>query len=311
MDNVHNKRHLFEVYSSADEEIDDVNELQGEYESESVSSEEKFLVFDLEEGDVFENWDSAEKRVEICAKYTGFEVKKTRLEKNKEGEIMYRTFSCKFLGVYRAQKRADTEDIRERESVKSNCPWNINLRLTGGFIYITSLCNEHNHFLAKKENLVSNCRLGPEILEEIKFLVNVSCEAGPIIRALEKCFPETVIHPKNVYNAICHFWNGQKKLKTDAADTFERLMKLQREEHEWFVKAKLEGEDNYLTGLFWMRPSQIELWQRFHNVAINDNTSQTNKYRMYLSLTIIVDNHACSRMVTTAVVSDETKETYQ
>ena len=276
-----------------------------------MSSEEKFPVFDLEEGDVFENWDSAEKRVEICAKYTGFEVKKTRLEKNKEGKIMRRTFSCKFSGVYRAQKRADTEDICERESVKSNCPWNINLRLTGGFIYITSLCNEHNHFLAEKENLVSNCRLGPEILEEIKFLVNVSCEAGLIIRALEKRFPETVIHLKNVYNAICHFWNGQKKLKTDAADTFERLMKLQREEHGWFVKARLEGEDNHLTGLFWMRPSQIELWQRFHDVVINDNTSQTNKYRMYLSLIIIVDNHAHSRMVTTAVVSDKTKETYQ
>src|SRR5256885_706876 len=136
MDNVHNKHHLFEVYSSADEKIDDVNGLQGEYESESVSSEEKFLVFDLEEGDVFENWDSAEKRVEICAKYTGFEVKKTWLEKNKEDEIVRRTFSYKFSGVYRVQKRADTEDIRERKSVKSNCPWNINLQLTGGFIYI-------------------------------------------------------------------------------------------------------------------------------------------------------------------------------
>src|SRR5688572_32665320 len=88
-------------------------------------------------------------------------------------------------------------------------------------------------------------------------------------------------------------------------------MKLQREEHGWFVKARLEGEDNHLTGLFWMRPSQIELWRRFHDVAINDNTSQINKYRMYLSLTIIVDNHARSRMVATAVVSDETKETYQ
>src|SRR5213082_1447872 len=60
-----------------------------------------------------------------------------------------------------------------------------------------------------------------------------------------------------------------------------------------------------------MRPSQIELWQKFHDVAINDNTSQTNKYRMYLSLTIVVDNHAHSRIVATAVVSDETKETYQ
>ncbi len=60
-----------------------------------------------------------------------------------------------------------------------------------------------------------------------------------------------------------------------------------------------------------MKLSQIDLWCKFHDVAINDNTAQTNKYRMYLSLTIIVDNHARSRMVATAVVSDETKETYK
>ena len=120
-----------------------------------------------------------------------------------------------------------------------------------------------------------------------------------------------LINPKSVYNAICQFWRNHKKSNSDAAETLDKLMKLQHEEHGWFVKARLEGEDNHLTGLFWMRPSQIELWQKFHDVAINDNTSQTNKYRMYLSLTIVVDNHARSRMVTTAVVSDETKETYQ
>ena len=88
MDNVHNKRHFFEVYSSTDEETDDVNELQDEYESESVSSEEKYPLFGLEVGDVFENWDSAEKQVESYVKNTGFEVKKFWLEKNKEGDIV-------------------------------------------------------------------------------------------------------------------------------------------------------------------------------------------------------------------------------
>uniref|UniRef100_U9SYW2 FAR1 domain-containing protein n=1 Tax=Rhizophagus irregularis (strain DAOM 181602 / DAOM 197198 / MUCL 43194) TaxID=747089 RepID=U9SYW2_RHIID len=218
IDNVH-KRHLFEVYSSADEEIDDVNELQDEYES--VSSEEDCVLFVLEVGDVFESWDFAEKQVVYCAKNNGFEVKKFWLEKNK-GEI--------FSGVYRAQKKADIEDTCERESVRMNCPWNINLRLTGDLVYVTSLCNEHNHSLEKK-NFVSNHQLSPEILEEIKFLVNIGCGAGPIIRALQKCFPETVIHPKYVYNAICRFWNIQNKSKSDAAKTFEKLMKLQREEH--------------------------------------------------------------------------------
>ncbi|CAG8763832.1 2103_t:CDS:2, partial [Rhizophagus irregularis] len=215
------------VYSSADEEIDDVNELQDEYES--VSSEEDCVLFVLEVGDVFESWDFAEKQVVYCAKNNGFEVKKFRLEKNK-GEIVRRTFKCKFSGVYRAQKKADIEDTCERESVRMNCPWNINLRLTGDLVYVTSLCNEHNHSLEKK-NFVSNRQLSPEILEEIKFLVNIGCGAGSIIRALQKCFPETVIHPKYVYNAICRFWNIQNKSKSDAAETFEKLMKLQREEH--------------------------------------------------------------------------------
>ncbi|CAG8737046.1 225_t:CDS:1, partial [Cetraspora pellucida] len=34
-------------------------------------------------------------------------------------------------------------------------------------------------------------------------------------------------------------------------------------------------------------------------------------YNMYLSLTIVVDNHAHSRLAVTAVISDEIKETYQ
>ena len=219
---------------------------------------------------------------------------------------------CKFSGKYRAQKRADVKNTRERESVRKGCPWNINLRLTSGIICVTSLCKEHNHSLHNSSPSHSrNARLTQEMLEEIKFLVNVGCGADPIIRALQKRFSTALIDPKSVYNAICQFQRDHKKSNSDAAETLDKLMKLQREEHGWFVKARLEGEDNHLTGLFWMRPSQIELWQKFHDVAINDNTSQTNKYRMYLSLTIVVDNHARSRMVATAVVSDETKETYQ
>ena len=309
MDNNVYKRHLFEVYSSDEEEIEDINELQEEFESER---EENCPMFGLKVEDLFEDWDSAERQVESYAKETGFEVKKSRLEKNNKGEIVRRTFMCKFSGKYRAQKRADVENTREQESVKKGCPWNINLRLTSGIIRVTSLCKEHNHSLHNSSPSHSrNARLTQEMLEEIKFLVNVGCGAGPIIRALQKRFPTALIDPKSVYNAICQFRRDHKKSNSDAAETLDKLMKLQREEHGWFVKARLEGEDNHLTGLFWMRPSQIELWQKFHDVAINDNTSQTNKYRMYLSLTIVVDNHARSRMVATAVVSDETKETYQ
>ncbi|PKK60836.1 hypothetical protein RhiirC2_792732 [Rhizophagus irregularis] len=69
---------VLEVYSSADEEIDDVNELQDEYES--VSSKEDCVLFGLKVGDVFESWDSAEKQVVYCAKNNGFERALTFME---------------------------------------------------------------------------------------------------------------------------------------------------------------------------------------------------------------------------------------
>ncbi len=40
------------------------------------------------------------------------------------------------------------------------------------------------------------------MLEEVKFFVNIGCEAGVIIRELQNHFPNAIIHPKNVYNAI-------------------------------------------------------------------------------------------------------------
>jgi MULE transposase domain/FAR1 DNA-binding domain len=317
MDENVRKHFLFEVYSSEEEEITDVDKLQEDFDSESILSSlntkdpnEKCAIFGLEVGYMFENWDSAERHVENHAKEVGFGIVRRRLEKNKYEEVIRHTFECQSSRKYCAKKRADVEKTRERESVKIGCPWRVNLGLTGGIVRVTSICKEHNHPL-ENINITSNRRLSPEMLEEIEFFVNIGCGAGPIICALQKCFPDAIIHPKNVYNAICLFRRDQKAMKTDAAETYDRLMKLQREEHGWFVEARLEGDDNHLTGLFWIRPSQIELWQKFHDVVINDNTSQTNKYRMYLSLTIVVDNHAQSWMAATAVVSDETKETYQ
>jgi len=56
MDNNVYKCHLFEVYSSDEEEIEDINELQEEFEFER---EENCPMFGFEVEDLFEDWDSA------------------------------------------------------------------------------------------------------------------------------------------------------------------------------------------------------------------------------------------------------------
>ncbi|CAB4396846.1 unnamed protein product [Rhizophagus irregularis] len=253
--NAHKRSLVFEIYSSK-EEIIDVDRLQEDYKSESTllslsfeDSIKKCAIFDLEEGDTFENWDLAERQVENYLKEVGFEIVRRRINKNRYGEIKRRTFECQNSRKYCAKKRADIEETRERERVKISCPWKVNLSYNKGVIRVTSICKEHNHPLFGNRNIASNCRLSPKMLEEIEFLVNVGCEADLIIRMLQKQFPDAVIHPKNVYNAICLFRRDQKVMKTDAAETYDKLIKMQCEEHGWFVEVRLEGDDNHLTAV--------------------------------------------------------------
>ena len=79
-------------------------------------------MFGLEVEDLFEDWDFTERQIKSYAKETGFEVKKSWLEKNNKGKIVRYTFMCKFSEKYHAQKRADMENTCERESVRKSCP---------------------------------------------------------------------------------------------------------------------------------------------------------------------------------------------
>ncbi len=64
----------------------------------------------------------AEKQVNNHAIELGFEVLKRRLEKNKYGEIIRRTFECKKSQYHNIKKKADIENNRESKSTKINCP---------------------------------------------------------------------------------------------------------------------------------------------------------------------------------------------
>ncbi|CAG8587499.1 7924_t:CDS:2, partial [Scutellospora calospora] len=89
---------------------------------------------------------------------------------------------------YRAKKKADTKDYHEHESAKVGCSWRVNLYLTKGIIYVTSICKKHNYLLHNDiRNLESKFhRLSSEMLEEVEFLININCSTGPIICGLQK-----------------------------------------------------------------------------------------------------------------------------
>jgi MULE transposase domain len=59
-----------------------------------------------------------------------------------------------------------------------------------------------------------------------------------------------------------------------------------------------------------MSPSQQDLYQRFYDVVLNDNTCKTNKYNMYLSVFMVKDNYGRFRNVANALVDNELSSTY-
>uniref|UniRef100_U9UGH7 MULE transposase domain-containing protein n=1 Tax=Rhizophagus irregularis (strain DAOM 181602 / DAOM 197198 / MUCL 43194) TaxID=747089 RepID=U9UGH7_RHIID len=59
-----------------------------------------------------------------------------------------------------------------------------------------------------------------------------------------------------------------------------------------------------------MSSSQQELYKRFSDIVLNDNTCKTNKYNMYLSVFMIKDNYGRFRNVANALIEDELSSTY-
>ncbi|CAB5396430.1 unnamed protein product [Rhizophagus irregularis] len=46
-----------------------------------------------------------------------------------------------------------------------------------------------------------------------------------------------------------------------------------------------------------MSPDQVELWLKYHNVVINNNTTRTNQYQLLLDVFIVIDNKNKMRFV--------------
>ncbi len=79
---------------------------------------------------------------------------------------------------------------------------------------------------------------------------------------------------------------------------FSYLMKLHDQDSDYVVIPRLEELSNELTGLFWMTSQQHnELWPKFHDVIIHDNTAKTNHYKITLSLFVGIDNNYKTRVL--------------
>ncbi|CAG8538409.1 4203_t:CDS:10, partial [Scutellospora calospora] len=148
----------------------------------------------------------------------------------------------------------------------------------------TYMPRKEAHILNKRDR-ARYCQLTKEMQDDVRLLSSCSMQAGTIIEVLQKKYLEKHIYAHNIYNII-HAIRFENCVTSDAGSTYIELIKKQCDEPGYYVNA------------------------RFHDVVLMDTTFKTNRYSIMLCMLIIIDNHNRSRLVATAVISDETSDTF-
>ncbi|CAG8809532.1 10293_t:CDS:2, partial [Cetraspora pellucida] len=124
----------------------------------------------------------------------------------------------------------------------------------------------------------------------------------------EARFPDLNFQDQDLANAI------QKVKKTaevnnDASILLTSLMQKILEDPRWVVDFELD-QDNHLVRLLWMSSGQVDLWLKYYDVIVNDNTTKTNQYQMPLGIFIVIDNKCKTRLTCQVLMSNETIDTH-
>ena len=246
----------------------------------------------------------------------GFGYQNFRSDKDPKDPTIIRrkSFRCSLSGVYKARKVVDHTSHRLRGTIKTDCGWHCNFTFpkSANQVRCTTLEGTHNHETnpAQISNVIAIYRhFSKEMIQDLTFFMD--CKVAPItqLEILKKKYPEHVFHKQDVYNAIYRL-QSNKNEKLDTTSILDILFEKLSQDPHWKVYIRHAGSEHRLSSIFWMSPAQQELYQRFSDVVLNDNTCKTNKYNMYLSVFMIKDNYGRFRNIANALVEDEMSSTY-
>ncbi|CAB4476460.1 unnamed protein product [Rhizophagus irregularis] len=136
-------------------------------------------------------------------------------------------------------------------------------------------------------------------------------DSASIYPLLKHDYPDQPIYKKDLYNAVYQFRQKNNPGDTDASQILELLMQWKDSNPLWIVKLRLDPVSRKLKSLLWMSPTQKELYNKYNDVTIIDTTYNTNRFQMMLCIIAVVDNNYKSRIVATAIIDDETLNTYR
>jgi hypothetical protein len=171
----------------------------------------------------------------------------------------------------------------------------------------------HNHEILPNSTGFSSetTSFESDILERIEVYVKADLNLRTVIRLLRADWPDHSFIPQRVSNEMAKINRNRASELSEAAQLLLLLHDRQLEDSNFFIAKDVDETTGCLRRLFWMEPQQRILYLRYSDVVLNDNTSQTNRFNMPLSVFVVVDNNGKSRIVACALVCGETTSDYE
>jgi len=221
-------------------------------------------------------------------------------------------FTCSRAGKSKPRKHEDPSKHRETTSKRIGCPCRVIARSPTSLSpcwRTASVDTTHNHGLNAGVDKFSNTQL---TADERDAVASLSGRFGTkdAIFLLNRNWPDRTYDPRAVSNAI---QSSKRETSSsdvsEAAELYRLIQERAREEEGWFVATELDFMGR-LRRIFWMSPSQISLYRRYHDVVLNDNTFKTNRFNMALNVFVVVDTDGKNRLVACCLMSTEKIEDF-
>ncbi|CAG8541922.1 19531_t:CDS:2, partial [Gigaspora rosea] len=259
----------------------------------------------LYKGKKFSSWIICDSFLDKWSKSRGFKIIKNRVFKD-SNVVRRRSYICEH------GKRYESKSKKKTFTKKILCPWHLNVSCPSNDseIAVNTIVNEHNHELSIESIQFQQDKIfNQDILDDIKFMTE-HCNMGATAQRkfLEGKYPLQSIYSKDLYAAIRKF-RPTKALLNDAATMSNWIDEQKKEDSRWIV-ARDWDDDNTLTCLFWMTPSQVENWIQYSDCILNDVTHKTNRYGMGLSLFVGFNNNRQNILLAQGLLIDKIHESH-
>jgi len=272
----------------------------------SIEDVGRYDFLELETAHQFYSWYS---------RMNGFSVRKSKLVRSVKGEKLQQTFVCFNEGYREANERTTPTPKREpRRQSRCGClaKFRVHVNIHTGRWYVTLFVDEHNHRLIEDKycsTLPGHRKFTEADISQIQNFKKVgirTCQVYGAFANNSERYGKIGFRRKDQYNQVA---KQRHQRSPDASTALKFLRDLETKDPMMFVRHTVDNEGR-LKHLLWCDGESILNYKLFGEVVAFDATYRNIKYMCPFVVFSGVNHHNQTIIFATALVSNETEETY-